>query len=609
MLSVVRQSFLLLEPRTRLLLIAISIARIFVNLIDIVAIALLASVSAVALDTLAIEDIPLIGSLVSASQDSFVILGLIGSGLLFLSKSGLAITMSWLTFKTLAGVEVVASRRVAQRFFLNGLMGFRGKSRANIEWTILRSTQIAFHQILGQAITFVSEVSLAVFVLALFFATDWLYATGVLLYFFTVLATFQYLTRNGVKAFGKKFSFASQKVGSTLQDLVSAYKELSVSNKLDSYLRQLDLHRTEAAKAQASMSFVSNLPRVVVELALIFGAILLALVFLNVDSSNTGVVTIGIFIVGSLRVMSSLLPIQRSLMVIRNLSPQARDAQMALGTISSMDSGNPQLTESSGNAALPGEENATTPEGGYSLKIKNVFFTYPDSRIAEPAVNGVTFEIQGGNFVAIVGPSGSGKTTICDLILGLHEPTAGDILISEMRPSSFRAQVDPLISYVPQRPGIVSGSIAQNIAIGTPDKEINEEAVWRALCASHLDSMVQDLPEGIHSDVGAQLDGFSGGQIQRLGLARALYRAPKLLVLDEATSALDLETENSIAEALSQFQGKMTLLVIAHRLSTVKNADTVIVMQKGRVEDSGKFHELAERSPILRKYVRLGRLD
>ena len=213
--------------------------------------------------------------------------------------------------------------------------------------------------------------------------------------------------------------------------------------------------------------------------------------------------------------------------------------------------------------------------------------------------------IEPGQHVAFIGPSGAGKTTIVDMILGLIEPSRGVIKVGSSNYSHTDLIKNNLISYVPQSPGIVSGSIAENVALGIDKDQIDTERVLSALRTAHLADFVNTLPDGIWTSVGSQADALSGGQIQRLGLARALYGKPKLIVLDEATSALDASSEAYISSSLKELGQDVTVIVIAHRLSTVQHSDVVFVVENGSITASGSFMHLRKTVPMVAEYVKL----
>jgi ABC-type multidrug transport system fused ATPase/permease subunit len=196
-----------------------------------------------------------------------------------------------------------------------------------------------------------------------------------------------------------------------------------------------------------------------------------------------------------------------------------------------------------------------------------------------------------------VGPSGAGKTTLIDVLLGVLNPDSGSVLISELPPLFAVAKWPGAVSYVPQDVLIAAGTIRENVALGYPAEEATDELVFNALRVAHMDEFVQTLPKGIDTQVGERGTQISGGQRQRLGIARAMFTRPQLLVLDEATSSLDSETESSISQSIYALRGSTTVVMIAHRLSTVRNADIVVYMKDGRVMASGSFEEVRAAVP------------
>jgi ABC-type multidrug transport system fused ATPase/permease subunit len=225
-----------------------------------------------------------------------------------------------------------------------------------------------------------------------------------------------------------------------------------------------------------------------------------------------------------------------------------------------------------------------------------VNFTYPGGK--EKVLNNLNLEIHAGEFIGIVGPSGSGKTTLVDVLLGIIHPNFGKVEISGATPSQVVETWPGAIAYVPQETSIINGSIKENICLGYSDSEVPDDDVMELLRAVELEEFLE-TPEGIHGSVGERGSKLSGGQKQRIGLARALFTRPKLLVLDEATSALDATTERKLTDYLNSLKGSLTMVVIAHRLSTVKDADRVIYLSQGKIRGIGTFEELRSRIPEL----------
>jgi ATP-binding cassette subfamily C protein len=241
------------------------------------------------------------------------------------------------------------------------------------------------------------------------------------------------------------------------------------------------------------------------------------------------------------------------------------------------------------------------------VELRDVSFSYPDAD--QPALRNASFEIQPGSQVALMGPSGAGKSTIADLLCAVLTPTSGVIARTDSANRADGRLGLGRVSYVPQRPGLVSGTILDNVALAESYDEVNREQALEALELANLSNLIAELPNGLDTPLGKLQDGLSGGQIQRLGLARALYTQPGLLVMDEATSALDAESEAEIQKALDAMRGKVTVVLIAHRLNTIQHADKVILVEEGVVKDSGTFKELIARNPSVERVVDLMKVE
>jgi ABC-type multidrug transport system fused ATPase/permease subunit len=231
--------------------------------------------------------------------------------------------------------------------------------------------------------------------------------------------------------------------------------------------------------------------------------------------------------------------------------------------------------------------------GRVILNVADASAGYEDALV----LRNVDFHVHEDQFTGIVGPSGAGKTSLVDLLLGIITPTSGRVLISDVTASEAILRWPGAVAYVPQDVTILSGSIIENVCLGYSPSAINTERVWEALRFAQLEEFVSALPAQLETQVGEFGAQLSGGQRQRLGIARAMITKPSLLVLDEATSALDGETEANISDAIQKFADGVTVIMIAHRLSTVLAADRVIYMDKGRVVAQGTFEEVRKSVP------------
>jgi ABC-type multidrug transport system fused ATPase/permease subunit len=221
-----------------------------------------------------------------------------------------------------------------------------------------------------------------------------------------------------------------------------------------------------------------------------------------------------------------------------------------------------------------------------SLALENVRFGYPASDTA--AVCGVSLEIAAGQTVGFIGESGSGKSTLVDLVLGLLSPTAGRILVDDVDIQHNLRRWQDKIGYVPQSVFLTDDTLRRNIAFGVPDAEIDDDAVWRAARLAQIDKFIRESPEGFSMQVGERGVRLSGGQLQRIGIARALYHDPDVLVLDEATAALDTRTERGVMDSVAALHGQKTIIIVAHRLSTVERCDRVFRLEAGRLVEAGE---------------------
>jgi ABC-type multidrug transport system fused ATPase/permease subunit len=238
-----------------------------------------------------------------------------------------------------------------------------------------------------------------------------------------------------------------------------------------------------------------------------------------------------------------------------------------------------------------------------SLAIEALTYKYPEAK--EPALVNVNVEIFANSIVAFVGPTGSGKTTIIDIVLGLLEPSSGRVVVDGHEVTAEnRRDWQRSIGYVPQTIFLLDDTIAANIAMGIPESDVDREAVIRASKAAQLhEFVVESLPAGYDTQVGERGVRLSGGQRQRIGIARALFHDPDLLVLDEATSALDNVTEHEVVQSILDMARKKTIILIAHRLSTVKQCDTIFVVERGAVVAHGRYEDLAKSDEIFREMV------
>lgn len=584
-------------------LLLLALANLFLNTLDVIAISLIGLIGAIALGgTPALPFIDL------TAQGMFEVIAylLALAALLFAVKTVVGVVLSRTQFMFLARIETTFSERIAKHVFGKDLSTFRSYSRSDLEWSILRSTAIAFSSVLGRALVLLAEFGLALLILGFFLYTDWVSALIIFLYFLIILALLQFFAHRNSKLSGSQVAQGSVALSQAVADSIAAFKEISVLSRLNFFVERIRDSRAQVALGNANYFYLQSIPRLIMELSLILGAIgfVVFLSFRNEGAPDFGLLSI--FVVGSLRMMSALLPLQRAFMELRFYAPQALGAQRIIREALIYEKEEPQRDTGLGRDPSSDGMSAQT---ALQIRLEKVNFAYNDLQVLVPVLHNISLTIESGRTVAFIGPSGAGKSTLIDLILGLHVPSSGRILCNGVPPQEYRAVMPGAIGYVPQKPGLVSGSVRENVALGVPPEEVDEEALVQALKQAEIYDFVKSLPSGLSSSLGNHVDSLSGGQIQRIGLARALYTKPRLLVLDEATSSLDAETEASITSSLRNLNQETTIVIVAHRLSTIQDADEVIAMDRGNIVARGNFKELQESSPLVRKYVSLMKIN
>jgi ATP-binding cassette subfamily C protein len=576
--------------------------RLALNGIDVVAVALMGLLGAITANGLSGQSLTIFGYQIPSPTATNVTVLVSVVAFLFVVKGGLAIIFGRWTYVFLSRVEIKNSAKIARYLFGGSLQRLKRYSRPEIGFLVDYSTNATFSGVLGSLTTLVIESSLFLAIFVMFLIVDWSTALVIGLYFALLVFVLQATTSQKFVASGGKMRDSRLQAGGSILEMVDGFREIAVLSKQDFFLTRLIEAKKLAARTGVLLQTLKGLPRYIAETGLIFGALGFTVWQLSQGTLAEGLFALGVFLAGSFRMMGAILPLQAVWNELRVMQKWVVMAQEILVQLRDT----PELLDVdifSDTGRLPARAAAYSELGGLSVELKNVVFYH--SGTASPTIKKVSLNIASGAYVAIVGPSGAGKTTLVDLLLGLYDPARGSVRVGGEDPRALREHSPGLLSYVPQRPGLVSGSLANNVALGVPDDEIDEYAVRESLRKAQLMDFVDTLPEGIHSSLGPHADSLSGGQIQRLGFARALYTKPQLIILDEATSALDAATEASVASSIKNVGGETTVIVIAHRLSTIQDADQVHVMDAGKIIASGTFSEIRKAVPMVEEYVQL----
>lgn len=520
-------------------------------------------------------------------------------GVLVVVMLGLAIkaagTYGLIRFSTMRGFTV--SRRLLAAYLSQPYPWFLERNSAELGKNVLNEVDGLVARVIQPCLKLVSNSLLVLAIMAFLMFVDpvvTLFSGGVLglaygLIYLRLRGRLHRLGQDMMDAYENRFLVAQEATG--------GIKDVKVMGLEDTYVRSYAVAAQKAARSGTTLGVMAELPRFALE-AITFGTMLglILILLVRYDGNITQTVpTLGVIAFSTMRLLPSLQQIYHSLVAIRG-------ATAILDTI---------VNDIAATPALPISADDGTPplKLDRALELTNVSFAYATAE--RPTLRGVDLVIPAKTTVGIVGGTGAGKTTLVDLILGLLTPDGGEIRVDgTVVTEANRRAWQKTLGYVPQSIYLTDDTITGNIAFGVPKDQVDRAAVERAakIAALH-DFVVSDLPQGYDTFVGERGVRLSGGQRQRIGIARALYRDPTLLIMDEATSALDNITERVVMEAVNRIRADKTIILIAHRLSTVKTCDTIFLMERGRLMAQGSYDELLAGNEAFRRMVAGGAED
>ncbi len=568
------------------------------------------------LDLLGVATVGVLGSLAIRGIQSTPAEGRVGQILEVLQLDTLSF-QSQVTILGLAAALLLIVRTILSVLFTRKILFFLSRRGANLSAQLVakllsrnldliqqRSVQQNLYSvttgvsvitvgIIGTAVMIVSDAILLIMLsLGLFFVDPLVALISFVIFggIGIILYRLMHVRAGKLGALDSELSIASNQ---KITEVLRTYREAVVRDRRSFYVEQIAQIRFQLSETIAEISFLPNISKYTIESAVVLGALLISAVQFLMQDAATAVATLAVFLAAGSRIAPALLRIQQGFLTIKiSLST----ATQTFGLIKEL--------EKQEFSTIYTREPRFVHEGFTpSITVDQVMFKYINSQ--KPVVQDVSFELEPGDTLAIVGPSGAGKTTLTDLLLGVFIPSSGEIRISGEIVSEVVSKWPGSISYVPQEVAVVNGSVRENVILGFAESKDYDHQVWRCLETANLKRYVEELPKGLDTQIGDSGLILSGGQRQRLGIARALFTSPKLLVLDEATSALDAETEDMISRALMQLKGEASLVIVAHRLSTVRNADLVVYMERGEILATGTFEEVRSTVPNFDKQAKL----
>lgn len=465
------------------------------------------------------------------------------------------------------------------------ILAIQHKSQQEMVYALTGGMNAVVVSVIGSLVLLVSDSTLVLILSLGLFVLDPTTAF-ISVAIFSVLAVMLYfILRSRAIRLGSMQSTLMVEVNERLLQSLVSYRELRVRNQLEKYVSDFSISRRKVSEIAAEMNFLPNISKYVLEIAIVIGAITVSSVQFFTNNATRAISVLAIFLAASTRLAPAVLRIQQGFTSI-----QANLANSAL-TMYFIRKFGMDYSKLDSQSVVKFNYSGFRPK----INMKNLSFQYPMQEF--PIIKEFSFDIPEGSMTAIVGPSGAGKSTLVDLMLGVLDTQSGEIRISDVDPKQAFKRWPGAVSYVPQQINIINGSIFENVTFGSNCDELSEERVRQSLKLAQLEDLVKLLKDDIFSQVGDKGARLSGGQRQRIGLARALYSNPLLLVLDEATNSLDSATEEKFTDTLLTLKGKVTLVVIAHRLSTVKAAEAVVYLDKGKAIACGTFDEVKSMVP------------
>ena len=438
--------------------------------------------------------------------------------------------------------------------------------------------------VIGSSVTLISDLSLLVVLFLGLLVVDPTVAVSTITLFSLIGLILYKVLHKKAQMLGESQARVTIESNERIVEIVQGYREAAVKNRKGFYAKEISKLRFKLSRDLAESSFLPYIGKYVIETTVILGALAISAIQFAASDAAQAVATLSIFLAAGTRIAPAVLRMQQGGIQLKSALGSAGPTLDLIGELDQY----PSIDDS-----FEAGPRFIYPGFTASIELRNVCYSYPDS--PQRALDFVNLEISHGEFVAIVGSSGAGKSTLADLILGLLKPDQGEVLISDHQPQDAIREWSGAIAYVPQDVLIVNGTIRENIALGYPRDSISQEHIERSIEVSQLDDFVLSLPEGIESRVGERGAKLSGGQRQRLGIARALYSNPKLIILDEATSALDGKTEADLSAAINRLKREVTVVMIAHRLSTVRDADKILYLDQGKALALGNFEEVRSK--------------
>lgn len=511
--------------------------------------------------------------------------------LMLLTKSSLSALLLRRAYRILASAQMAVTRRVTHRLLAFPFFALQKGTSHEFTWLVGMGLYLTTGALLGAYAIVLSEAALLVALLLAMTVAAPVATIAAIVYFAAVAGILhRFVGRWSHRTEGRlASSFIDGQRG--VQESLQLLPELLVGNRRSLYEERIVESLSRNALGMADQTYIAQLPKLVYESALVVGLVVLAGWQFATSGLMAAIGVLAVFLAAATRLMPALIRLQNSIVAVRARSANTERVQRALGALAEHDTAihHDPFDQAAFAEGLRSGHSGFDP----TIRVEDVSFTYPNC--ASPALAGANLTVESGQVIALVGQTGAGKTSLVSVLLGLYTPERGQVLIGGRPVVSALNRWPGAVAYVPQHVALVHGTVRDNVALGLPPELVDDKRVWMALETASLASFLRQSRDGLDTLIGEHGSHLSGGQRQRLGLARALYSDPRLLILDEATSALDAETETAVTEALLRLRGRVTIVAVAHRQATMEVADSVVQMSRGSVDFVGPFEDWSSR--------------
>ncbi len=533
-------------------------------------------------------------------RQSLVIgLGMVIAGCFVAKSVASAFLVRW-QYAMVSRAEASVGVRLFIRYLTSPWQAVSQRNSSELIRNASTSASSTFLAFIIPVMTIMVEGLLGIALLAMLLIADAAVALVSLAMVSLAVGLYYIAVRRDLTRIGRQFQEATFGLLNHLKQGIGAAREIRVLGRQGEFVRKLQDSRDLYAAVQTKRVFLTQLPRYYLESVLVIVVLVAVIVALATREPTEVAPLLALFGVAAVRLLTSA---TRGLAAMQ----QVRIGTEALAVVHAdlvAPAATPPPPMAPGACGLPDAMADPGPSAAPAgIRVQGISFAY---RPAEPALIDVDLHIRWGESIGVVGPSGSGKSTLIDIVLGLLPPTRGQVLVDGRNILEMLPQWRSRLGYVPQHIYLTDDTLRRNIAFGLADRDIDDARVRRALQMAHLTAVAEGLPDGLDTVVGEHGASLSGGQRQRIGIARALYHDPDVVLMDEATSALDSETENFVVAAVDALKRQKTIIVVAHRLSTVRRCDRLVMLDGGRMVAAGSFDALARTNADFARIVELG---